>query len=180
MITKFASIGTLRIKCDGSYVIFVTNYVIFQFLRIWWIFMVRCLYTISVVAKRFLRIVKDVSKVVSNVWHRWTRFFLLLSELNVTTNTSVIQWRHICHTIHTINLSTDSGTEFFIYRNSKSKSSSKMTIFGRKKQSDQNQQKTLVRKKSEISDWIQNSKTSNRRIVYGPRFPVINFWAPEM
>ena len=84
--------------------------------------------------------------------------FLLLSELNVTTNTSVIQWRHICHTIHTvINLSTDSGTEFFIYRNSKSKSSSKMTIFERKKQSDQNQQKTLVRKKSEIPDLIQNS-----------------------
>ena len=30
MITKFASIGTLRIKCDGSYVIFVTSYVIFS------------------------------------------------------------------------------------------------------------------------------------------------------
>lgn len=85
----------------------------FQFLWIWWIFMV---YTISVVAKRFLRIVKDVSKVVSNVWHRWTRFFLLLSELNITTNTSVILWRHKCHTFRTVtDLSTDSRTEFCIW-----------------------------------------------------------------
>lgn len=83
-----------------------------------------CLYTISVVAKRFLRIAKDVSKVVSNVWHRWTRFFLLLSELNITTNTSVILWRHKCQTIHTVkNLSTVSRSGFAILSMGKQKNS---------------------------------------------------------
>ena len=84
---QFASHGTLRIKYEGSYVISFISYVIFLhfFISFRWFFefdgSLWCLYTISVAPKQFSRIVKDVSKVVSNVWHRWTRFFYYKSSL---------------------------------------------------------------------------------------------------
>ena len=91
MITKFASIGTLRIKCDGSYVIFVTNYVIFSIssnlMDLYGAMSVHDFCGGETIFKNCQRRVKSRVKCVTQM----DEIFLLLSELNVTTNTSVLQ-----------------------------------------------------------------------------------------
>ena len=91
MITKFASIGTLRIKFDGSYVIFVTSYVIFSIssnlMDLYGAISVHDFCGGETIFKNCQRRVKSRVKCVTQM----DEIFLLLSELNVTTNTSVLQ-----------------------------------------------------------------------------------------